>query len=138
MNSDEQTLQFEITIVPARGRKRGQRRRADGPKASDPLHIPRIARLMALAIKFQDMVDRGEVRDYAELARLGYVSRARITQIMNMLNLSPDIQEELLTSATFAARPTLSECNLRQVATVVVWRQQKRLWTELVSKSSRR
>jgi hypothetical protein len=34
---------------------------------------------MALAIKFQDMVDRGEVRDYADLARLGYVTRARIT-----------------------------------------------------------
>ena len=54
--------------------------------------IPRIARLMALAIKFQDMVDRGEVRDYADLARLGYVSRARLTQIMNLLLLAPDIQ----------------------------------------------
>jgi hypothetical protein len=48
---------------------------------------------MALAIKFQDMVDRGEVHDYADLARLGFVSRARITQIMNLLNLAPDIQE---------------------------------------------
>jgi len=38
---------------------------------------------MALAIRFQDMVDRGEVQDYADLARLGYVTRARITQIMN-------------------------------------------------------
>lgn len=32
---------------------------------------------MALAIKFQDMVDRGEVRDYADLARLGYGPRSR-------------------------------------------------------------
>jgi hypothetical protein len=51
---------------------------------------------MALAIKFQDMVDRGEVRDYAELAQLGYVTRARLTQIMNLLLLGPDIQERLL------------------------------------------
>ena len=51
---------------------------------------------MALAIKFQDLVDRGEVRDYADLARLGYVTRARITQIMNLLNLAPDIQEGIL------------------------------------------
>jgi hypothetical protein len=48
----------------------------------------------ALAIKFQDMVDRGEVRDYADLARLGYVNRARLTQIMNLLLLAPRIQEQ--------------------------------------------
>ena len=40
--------------------------------------IPRITRLMALAIKVQGMIDRGEVRDYADLARLGHVSRARV------------------------------------------------------------
>jgi hypothetical protein len=93
--------------------------------------VPRIARLMALAIKFQEMVDRGEVRDYADLARLGYVSRARITQIMNMLNLAADIQEELLT-----ARTTLPERGLRQVAAVVGWGRQRRLWKELLNKSS--
>jgi hypothetical protein len=51
---------------------------------------------MALAIKFQVMVDSGKVRDYADLARLGYVTRARLTQIMNLLLLAPDIQEHLL------------------------------------------
>jgi hypothetical protein len=51
---------------------------------------------MALAIKFRDMVDCGEVRHYADLARLGYVTRTRITQVMNLLNLAPDIQEEIL------------------------------------------
>lgn len=54
---------------------------------------PRLARLMALAIKFDGLVRQGVVRDYADLARLGYVSRARITQIMNLLHLAPDIQE---------------------------------------------
>ncbi len=51
---------------------------------------------MALAIKFQDMADCGEVRDYADLARLGYVTRARLTQIMNLLLLAPDIQEAII------------------------------------------
>ena len=51
---------------------------------------------MALAIKFQEMVDRDEVRDYADLARLGYMTRARITQIMNLLNLAADKQEAIL------------------------------------------
>jgi hypothetical protein len=42
------------------------------------------------------MIERGEVRDYADLARLGYVTRARLTQIMNLLLLAPDIQERVL------------------------------------------
>lgn len=64
------------------------------PEPPDP--IPRIARLMALAIHFDGLIRQGIVRDYADLARLGGVSRARITQIMNLLNLPPWKQEELL------------------------------------------
>jgi len=51
---------------------------------------------MALAIRFEGLIQRGEVTAYADLARLGHVSRARLTQIMNLLNLAPDIQEALL------------------------------------------
>ena len=81
---------------------------------------------MALAIKFQEMVDRGEVRDYADLARLGYVTRARITQIMNLLMLAPDIQEFLLglTEATFASRVP-GERTVRSTAKLVYWRDQR-------------
>lgn len=64
--------------------------------ASPPARVPRIARLMALALRFEELIRSGEVADYAELARLGRVSRARITQVMNLLALSPAIQEELL------------------------------------------
>src|SRR5215510_8373808 len=58
--------------------------------------VPRIAKLMALAIRFDELIRTGMVRDYAEFARLGHVTRARITQIMNLLHLAPDIQEHLL------------------------------------------
>ena len=58
--------------------------------------IPRVARLLALAHRFEKLIRDGEVRDYADLARLGHVTRARLTQIMNLLNLAPDIQEEIL------------------------------------------
>jgi hypothetical protein len=84
------TIDVEITIQ--RKQRRNTRQSGQAGKEDVALRIPRITRLMALAIKFQDMVDRGEVRDYADLARLGYVTRARITQIMNLLNLAPDIQ----------------------------------------------
>ena len=47
--------------------------------------IPHISRLMALAIYFDELIRSGKVKNYSELARLGQVSRARITQIMNLL-----------------------------------------------------
>ena len=94
-----------------------------------PPRIPRITRLMALAIKFQDMVDRGEVWDYADLARLGYVTRARITQIMNMLNLAPDIQADILELGRLAVpQATIAERHLRSLVRIVSWDQQRRVW----------
>jgi hypothetical protein len=79
-----------------------------------------------LAIKFQDIVDRGEVRDYADLARLGFVSRARLTQIMNLLKLSPAIQEALifLNSGDRDRRP-VAERQLRLLAPLAHWRDQE-------------
>lgn len=56
----------------------------------------RMQRLIALSINLQNMVDQGEVSDYAEIARLGYFTRARLTQIMNLLRLALEIQEAIL------------------------------------------
>jgi len=105
----------EVTIQP-----RGRSKQA----APAPVRIPRITRLMALAIKFQDMVDRGEVRDYAEIARLGYVTRARMTQIMNLLNLAPDIQEQILRSDSPKVLPC--ERYFRQIVSLPYWPEQRR------------
>lgn len=81
---------------------------------------------MALAIKFQDMVDRDEVRDYADLARLGYVPRARLTQIMNLLLLAPDIQEMLLFLHPAEDRCNkISETVLRPLCAEVGWDLQR-------------
>ena len=91
-----------------------------------PPRIPRVTRLMALAIKFQEMVDRGEVHDYADLARLGYVTRARLTQIMNLLLLAPDIQEGILLNAE--QRHRVHEHALRSIASCPFWYDQRKLW----------
>ena len=48
---------------------------------------------MALAIRFDQLLRNGEVRDQAELAKLGQVTRARVSQIMDLLQLAPAIQE---------------------------------------------
>ena len=131
MSVDERTLEIEVTVAP-HTRRKGQRSSAAEKKALDTPHIPRIARLMALAIKFQAMVDRGEVRDYADLARLGYVTRARLTQIMNLLLLAPDIQEYLLALPSAGA---VRERHLRDVTAIIDWLEQRRLFESLANPS---
>jgi hypothetical protein len=91
--------------------------------------VPRIARLMALAIRFDNLLRRGEVRDYAELARLGHVTRARVTQIMNLLNLAPDIQEAILfLPLTEIGRDPVKEWQVRPMAAEVKWERQRRIF----------
>ena len=97
--------------------------------------LPRVTRLLALAIKLQGMVDRGEVRDYANIARLGRVTRARSTQLMNLLNLAPDIQEAiLLHPSTTHGRDPISERGLRELTAVVPWGRQRKMWREKLSR----
>jgi len=101
------------------------------PKPEVAARTPRVTRLMALAVKYQVMVDNGELRDYADIARLGYVSRARITQIMNLSNLAPDIQEQLL----FPTHPLPPERRLRQVTALIGWAEQRGCWRDLLVSS---
>ncbi len=116
-----------------RGRK--ELRRGTAPPAPPaPVfgRVPRAARLMALALRMQQVIALGEVRDYAELARLGYVTRARITQVMNLLNLAPDIQEDILFMPPVdSGRDPISELQLRPLTLVPDWRKQRAMWREL-------
>jgi len=102
------------------------------PHTGDPGRVPRLARLMALAIHFDGLIRKGAVRDYADLARLGHVTRARVTQIMNLLNLAPDIQETILfLPRTQSGRDPISERQVRRIAAVSDWSKQRRLWQGL-------
>ena len=124
-------VQVEVAISLRRRRPKASpdAQIASAADSPGPPRIPRIARLMALAIKFQDMVDRREVRDYADLARLGYVSRARITQIMNLLKLAPNIQEEILLRQ--GTSKVVTEVHLRRVTSEVSWPRQRELWSRV-------
>ncbi len=93
--------------------------------------LPRISRLMALAIKCDGLTRTGVLRDYSELALLGQISKARATQIMNLLHLAPDIQEHLLLlPATTANRDPITERQLRCMTAVVAWDEQRELLAE--------
>lgn len=126
------SVQVETTIaVRARTRESAPRSKAT-PKPPSCRQVSRITRLMALAIKFQGMVDRGEVHDYADIARLGYVTRARVTQIMNLLNLAPDIQQSLLDGSV---NPDFTEREARDMTRLVCWDEQRGLFRAVSSPS---
>ena len=100
--------------------------------------IPRIAKLMALALRFEWLVVEGLVENYADLARLGGVSFSRVSQILNLLNLAPDIQEELLfLKKTPRGREPLTEFELRDLVAEVDWANQRREWTKRIPPTPR-
>ena len=97
--------------------------------------VPRIARLMALALRFEQLLRAGTLTNYVELARLGHVSRARISQIMNLLLLALDIQETLLfLPRTVRGRDPIHLRQLLPLTRVVDWREQRKLWKALLAK----
>lgn len=118
---------FHIERVK-RGRKLFQHGDAPGPVAP----VPRITRLMALAIQFDLLLREGRVASQAELARLGHVTRARLTQIMNLVLLAPDIQEALLFLPVADSRPVWL-AQLQPIAAVHDWRRQRELWSDLLA-----
>ena len=96
--------------------------------------MPRVAKLMALAIRFDQLLRDGVVADQAELARLGYVSPARLSQVMALLQLAPEIQEEILFLPPTERGPDpVTERDLRPIAAVADWGKQRKLWRELVA-----
>ena len=91
--------------------------------------FPRITQVLAMALQFQEMIGRGEIQRHADLARLGCVSRERISQMMVLTWLAPDIQEAILRLPQMpGGRFPVSEGALRKVARLPLWEDQRARW----------
>ena len=117
----------------SRGRKELTAGAAPPPVALG--RVPRVARLLALAHRLERLLRTGAVRDYAALARLGHVTPARISQVMSLLQLAPDLQEQVLfLPPTERGRDRLILHDLLPIAATVDWRRQRRLWAALAGR----
>lgn len=115
----------------AKGKKRLVTRRRPAEDVG-PCRVPRIARLMALAIRFDRLIREGTVADRSELARLACVTQPRMTQIMNLLNLAPDIQDDILhLPSADHGRDSVTERHLRPITGVSSWAHQQSSWAGL-------
>jgi len=116
--------------------RRGRARKRRGPDKPCPPaaggRVPRVARLLALALRFDQLLRSGAVADRAALAHLGQVSGARIAQILNLLNLAPALQEQILfLPPTRRGRDPIHLAQLQPIALTKDWQEQRRLWAQL-------
>ena len=112
------------------------KRKIAGKLSGSVGRIPRISKLMALAIRFDGLIRDGEVYDMSELARLAHVTQPRMTQIMNLLHLAPDIQEEILFLPEVTKdRDRIHEHMLRSLTAILRWDEQRRVWAAIRSEA---
>ena len=91
----------------------------------------RVARMLALAHRLQRSIDSGEIHDRAAVARQYGLTRARVTQLLNLTLLAPDIQEQVLALEAVDGLEPTSERALRGVSREMAWGEQRRRWTEI-------
>ena len=106
------------------------------PAEADVGRVPRISVLMALAIRFDGLLRDGTVPNLTELARLAHVTQPRMTQIMNLLHLAPDIQEALLFLPPVRGREeSVSERDLRRICGSAKWSIQRTRWNTVAQRT---
>ena len=119
----------QLTFRSQRGQQRN-RRQAEEVRLQER-HPAIVAKRLALAYRIQGEIDEGIYEDMADVALTHDLSRARLTQIMNLLFLAPDIQEEILALEFPPGRQPITERILRRVLKSMVWEEQRRTWSKL-------
>ncbi len=94
--------------------------------------LPRITHTVARALMFEHAIANGEAADFADLARLTATTRERVSQVMKMMRLAPDIQEEILRLPP-VRRPqrAITVPEVEAIAEEVLWDDQRESWRKL-------
>lgn len=116
--------------------RRGRRLAAvdEAPPALPAERAARAAYALALARAFDERLARGLAGDLADLARQTGLSRARVTQLCDLLLLAPDLQEEVLFRLEGPGERPLTERGLREVVRALDWSEQRRRFRALVAR----
>lgn len=129
----------KVEKIAFRPRHRRQAtRRAEREEGLLTPHPARVARLLALAHDIEARIEAGEFHDYADVARAHGLTRARLTQVMNLLLLAPPIQEDVLHLEVLPGREPISERDLRRVLQSLVWEEQVAEWRTVLQPISKK
>jgi hypothetical protein len=102
------------------------------PKAP---RTPRVVELLRKAIEWQALLESGEASNQAAIARREGITRARVTQVMGLLRLAPEIQEHVLSLPDMIRRPAITERALRPIAQLERASDQRARFHELVQQA---
>ena len=129
-DTDKVDVQFHFQ---RRGKNKVLVEGKEPPKPVKPKgRLPRITRYMALAIYYEGLIREGHIHDYAEIATFGHVTRARVTQIMNLRLLAPDLQEQLLNVPRIEqGRDTICLRMFQTIALEPSWKNQREQWKQI-------
>jgi hypothetical protein len=97
-------------------------------KRKEKLRPLRVARMLALAHECEALITARVVADRAELAGVLGFTRARVTQLMDLTLLAPDIQEEILVAEVEPGRDVVTERALRAIVSQADWTEQRSRW----------
>ena len=93
---------------------------------------PRVIELLRKALEWQALLQSGQVHNQAEIARREGITRARVTQVMSLLRLPPEIQQHILTMPDAVHRPAITERALRPIAQIPQTNDQLRAFRQLL------
>lgn len=85
---------------------------------------PRVVELLHKAIEWQALLECGKTASQAEIARQEGITRARVTQVLGLLHLAPEIQEKILASPGTITCPPVTERMLRPIGAIKDHRDQ--------------
>ena len=119
-------MKTQHEVYFTRGRCGHRELKTGEPPPANFERLQRVTKLMALAIRFDQLIQDGVVEDQGEIARFGHVTPARLSQIMGMLSLAPDIQEAILfLPRVDEGRDRVTERDVRRVMRSLDWGVQR-------------
>lgn len=93
---------------------------------------PRAVELLRKAIEWKTLLESGQITTQADIALQEGITRARVTQIMGMLRLAPEIREKILSALSTDRQPPVTERVLRPIATITDYHEQIREFHKLL------
>ncbi|MCK4415308.1 MAG: recombinase zinc beta ribbon domain-containing protein [Candidatus Eisenbacteria sp.] len=91
----------------------------DKPKPPRAPRTPHVVELLRKAIEWEALLESGQVPNQAAIARREGITRARVTQVMGMLRLAPEIQQHILSMPDVACRPSITARALQPIAQIL-------------------
>jgi len=125
------TTVLELPVVRQQSRRVLLREDVPDRKRGRPL---RAARMLAMAHEIERLIAAGAFADRADAARKLGFTRARISQLLDLTLLAPDLQERLLTMETMEGADPITEHGLRMVVAHSLWQEQREAWASITAK----